>query len=85
MNKTTGPTLLRRIISLYTDGFRDMTIGKSLWAIILIKLFIMFVILKIFFFPDMLGKYDNDNERADAVRSSLIKKTKTITNSTLIL
>ena len=30
--------------------------GRSLWAIILIKLFIMFVILKVFFFPDILQR-----------------------------
>lgn len=36
----------------YVDGFRSMTVGKTLWAIILVKLFIMFAILKLFFFPD---------------------------------
>ena len=50
-----------------------MTIGRSLWIVILIKLFIMFAILKVFFFPDKLGSdYDNDAERADAVRNALI-------------
>ena len=29
--------------------------GKTLWAIILVKLFIMFAILKLFFFPDFLA------------------------------
>ena len=32
-----------------------MTLGRTLWAIILIKLFIMFAILKVFFFPDLLA------------------------------
>ena len=40
-----------KIFRFYYDGFRSMTVGKKLWIIILIKLFIMFVILKIFFFP----------------------------------
>ena len=39
-----------RVYDLYADGFRHMRLGKTLWAIILIKLFIIFVILKIFFF-----------------------------------
>lgn len=57
----------------YIDGFRNMTIGRSLWLIILIKLFIMFAILKVFFFPNKLGSaYDSDAERADAVRNALI-------------
>lgn len=74
MNRTTQPTFAKRAIGLYVDGFRNMTVGKSLWAIILIKLFIMFAILRIFFFPDALGDYDNNSQRADAVRTSLIEK-----------
>ena len=43
-----------------------MTLGKTLWAIILIKLFIMFFILRLFFFPNILQqKYDTDEERAN--------------------
>ncbi len=68
------PEFLRKVISLYADGFKNMTVGRSLWAIILIKLFIMFAILKVFFFPDMLGKYESVQEKADAVRNSLIEK-----------
>ncbi len=34
-----------------------MTLGKTLWVIILIKLFIMFFILKVFFFRDELRVY----------------------------
>jgi len=49
-----------------------MTIGRTLWAIILIKLFIMFAILKIFFFPDILKKnFDTDKERSDYVIEQL--------------
>ena len=32
-----------------------MTLGRTLWAIILLKLFIMFAILRLFFFPDQLA------------------------------
>lgn len=68
-------SFISRAIDLYVDGFRKMTIGRSLWLIILIKLFIMFAILKVFFFPDLLStNYDSDAERADAVRNSLINK-----------
>ena len=48
--------LLRRIIDLYVDGFRNMTIGKSLWLLIIIKLFLIFVVLKLFFFPNFCPK-----------------------------
>ncbi len=62
-------------INLYVDGFKNMTIGKSLWAIIILKLIIMFAILKIFFFPNILSEnYDNDDQRATAVRNILINR-----------
>ncbi len=51
-----------RIYDLYADGFRHMRLGKTLWAIILIKLFIIFVILKIFFFPNFLKQHAEGDE-----------------------
>lgn len=68
-------TWLNKIISLYVDGFRSMTVGRKLWLLIAIKLFIFFAVLKLFFFPDILqSRYDTDAERADAVREALIKR-----------
>lgn len=52
-----------------------MTVGRKLWIMIIIKLIIIFGILKIFFFPDVLGNAgDSDTDRAAAVRNSLIQK-----------
>ena len=53
---------LYRVFDLYYDGFRNMRLGKTLWAIILIKLFIIFVVLKIFFFPNFLKQHANGDE-----------------------
>lgn len=45
-----------------------MTLGRSLWKIIIIKLVIIFFILKIFFFPNYLkNNFDTDAARADHV------------------
>lgn len=64
---------LMQICSLYADGFRNMTIGKTLWALILIKLFIMFCILRVFFFPNYLNNVaDNDAQKEDFVSQQLI-------------
>lgn len=64
-----------RTKDLYVDGFRNMTVGRSLWALILIKLFIIFFILKIFFFPDRLNSdFDSDSQRAEAVREALTQQ-----------
>ena len=62
-----------KIWRFYMEGFRNMTLGKTLWAIILIKLFIMFFILRLFFLPNILQqKYDTDEERANQVIENLI-------------
>ena len=45
-----------RIWHFYVEGFRGMTIGRTLWLLILVKLFIMFFILRLFFFPDFLNE-----------------------------
>ena len=60
--------LLKKVAHFYIDGFRSMTVGKSLWLIIFIKLFIMFAILKLFFFPNILNtRFDTDEERGNYV------------------
>lgn len=65
----------RKIWLLYYDGFRSMTVGKTLWLIILIKIFIFFVVIKLLFFPNILKRdFDNDKERADHVRNELLRK-----------
>lgn len=66
---------LKRVWDLYYDGFRSMTVGKSLWVLIIVKLFVMFVIMKWLFFPNILKEnYDNDEERAEAVRTELTNR-----------
>ena len=65
--------MIKRIFRFYYEGFRKMTWGRKLWGIILIKLFIMFAILKLFFFPDILKKeFKNDEERSNHVLEQLI-------------
>lgn len=62
-----------RIYRFYRDGFRSMTVGRWLWLMIIVKLFILFFIFKLFFFPNLLSRdYDNDDDRAQAVREALL-------------
>ena len=73
--KLSGIPFYKRVWYLYYDGFRSMTVGKSLWILILIKLFIFFVIIKWLFFPNVLKEnYNTDQERAEAVRNELITR-----------
>ncbi len=66
--------ILKKIWNFYYEGFRDMsTRGKKLWLIILIKLFVMFAILKLFFFPDILKEnFHTDKERIQYIEKQLI-------------
>ncbi len=60
--------MLYSVYSFYRDGFRRMTVGKKLWLIIALKLFVMFAVLKMFFFPNYLNtQFDTDSERANHV------------------
>ena len=62
-----------KAFDLYYDGFKNMRLGKTLWAIILIKLFIMFAILKVFFFPNFLKQHAQGNE-AGYVATELVDR-----------
>lgn len=57
-----------RVFKFYKEGFRRMTLGKTLWKIIIVKLVVMFAVLKLFFFPNYLKtNFTTDQERADHV------------------
>ena len=63
---------LKKIWLLYYEGFRDMTVGRRLWVIILIKLFIMFAILKMFFFPNfMKNNFESEEQRSSYIIEQL--------------
>ena len=66
--------LVTSIWQFYVDGFRSMTLGRTLWLIIAIKLFIMFYILRLFFFPNYLGQFDSDSEKENHVSNELIQR-----------
>lgn len=67
---------MKKILDFYISGFKEMSIhSRKLWIIILVKLFIMFFILKIFFFPNFLNsKFDTDKEKGDYVIEQLTNK-----------
>jgi hypothetical protein len=51
-----------------------MTIGRKLWAIILIKLIILFLVLRLFFFPNYLkSNFGTDEQRSNHVIEQLTK------------
>ena len=64
-----------KVWHLYYDGFRNMTIGRTLWAVILVKLFIMFFILRLFFFPNYIKRHAPEGEEAEFVATSIMELT----------
>lgn len=69
---------IRRVFYFYVNGFKRMNgTSRTLWLIILVKLFIMFAILKLFFFPNLMNSnFDNDEERSEYILESLTKTQK---------
>ena len=65
---------LYRIYDLYYDGFRNMKLGRTLWAIILIKLLIIFVVFKLFFFPNYIKEHADKGQEADFVATQILKQ-----------
>lgn len=63
-----------RAFHLYYDGFRQMTLGRTLWLIIGIKLFIIFAILKVFFFPNFLKQHAGKGNEAEYVATELANR-----------
>lgn len=56
----------------YVDGFRNMTWGRPLWWLIFLKVIVLFLVLRMFFFePVLSGK--SDAEKSEYVGKELMK------------
>ena len=67
-------SFIYRVYDLYIDGFRSMKLGRTLWAIILIKLFVIFVILKLFFFPNFIKEHAPEGDESEFVATQILKQ-----------
>ena len=63
-----------RAFDLYYDGFRHMTLGKTLWTVIIVKLIIIFLVLKVFFFPNFLKQKAKPGREVDFIEQQLMKR-----------
>ncbi|EGB2114117.1 DUF4492 domain-containing protein [Campylobacter jejuni] len=63
---------ISQIFNFYKEGFKNLTLGKTLWKIIFIKLFVMFVILKLFVFDVNFNSiFKSDKEKSTFVPKNL--------------
>ncbi len=61
------------IWNFYVEGFRNMTWGRTLWWLILLKVIILFAVLRAFFFqPVLSGK--TEEQKIEHVGMQLIEK-----------
>jgi hypothetical protein len=75
---------IKSIWCFYRDGFKNMTWGRELWWLILLKVVILFAVLRVFFFrPVMSGM--NDEQKSQMVGDHLIKNDYTENKDTLNL
>ena len=63
--------LLKNIFIFYVDGFRNMTLGRVLWAVIAIKLIIMFGVLKVFVYDTSLATLGTSEAKSQFVLGNL--------------
>lgn len=63
-----------RVFDLYYDGFRDMKLGRTLWTIIIVKLIIIFAVLKLFFFPNYLKQHAEEGKESEFVATQILKQ-----------
>ncbi|EAL1196464.1 DUF4492 domain-containing protein [Campylobacter jejuni] len=63
---------ISQIFNFYKEGFKNLTLGKTLWKIIFIKLFVIFVILKLFVFDVNFNSiFKSDKEKSTFVLKNL--------------
>lgn len=61
-----------KVWNFYIEGFRAMTWGRQLWLVVLLKVVILFVLLRCFFFrPILAGK--SEEQRSEYVGEQLAK------------
>lgn len=63
---------IKSIGNFYINGFKSMKVGRTLWKVIFVKLFLILVVLNYFVYDKSLkSEYVTDKEKADYVYQSL--------------
>ncbi|MGN1375839.1 MAG: DUF4492 domain-containing protein [Prevotella sp.] len=65
-------SLFYRLFRFYRDGFAHMGIGRTLWLVVIVKLLIIFLVLKLFFMPDILSLKSTPGNESEYVGGRLL-------------
>lgn len=71
-----GVGFIKHIYRFYRDGFRSMDVGRTLWVVIIVKIVIIFAVVRLFFMPDTLSEKAAGGSKADYVSTQLTEKGK---------
>lgn len=72
LKRMSNVNILYKVWRFYSEGFRQMTVGKTLWVLIIVKLIVIFVILKWLFFPDYVGTNAEQGKEAEFVAGEVL-------------
>ena len=64
--------LFHRVSDFYYRRLGNMGLGRTLCVVVVLKLFIIFAVLKLFFFPDFIRSKVPRGNKADYVSSQVI-------------
>lgn len=65
-------SFIYKVYDLYADGFRNMDLGRTLWLVILVKLFVIFFLVGLFLMPDHIAENAPDGREADFVAGEML-------------
>jgi hypothetical protein len=67
--------IIKNVYYFYLNGFKNMTLGKTLWKIVLIKLLVILIFINLFIDNKSLkSEYKTYDEKVDFVYKNLIKE-----------
>lgn len=66
-----GHDMIKRIINFYYEGFSNMRTGKTLWLVVIVKLVVIFLVLKLFFMPDILQERAGEGNEPNYIMQRL--------------
>lgn len=73
------------VFEFYRQGFSAMRLGKTLWGVIFVKLFVIFVLLKIFVFDENLNStFASNADKSEFVLRNLINPANSGVNSAIL-
>lgn len=75
---------IKAIWRFYRDGFKNMTWGRELWWLILLKVVILFAVLRVFFFRPLMSGM-SDVQKSEMVGNHLVNPDYIDNNDTLNL